>query len=205
MDPSGLSSVPASPNMLSGVTDWGRGWEISGGDLILYVSSNKNDGFKIRGTDPHAYTAMTLDSGAKGYGGGGAGSRSGAGSGNSGPREASNGFSPSEISTLTTVGSVFANGLEGRANENVNHKYKYGSNTHTAKELTDLNKARMNNIAKGANVLGRAVGVTGAAIAVYDEFENPTTANIIKASANVGLLFVRMNPVTYLPEQPHLS
>lgn len=139
---------------------------------------------------------MTVDSGAKGYGGGGGGSRSGAGSGNSGSREASNGFSPSEISTLTTVGSVFANGLEGRANENVNHKYKYGSNTHTAKELTDLNKARMNNIAKGANVLGRAVGVTGAAIAVYDAFENPTTANIIKASANVGLLFVRMNPVT---------
>lgn len=94
MDPSGLSSVPASPNMLSGVTDWGRGWEISGGDLILYVSSNKNDGFKIRGTDPHAYTAMTLDSGAKGYGGGGAGSRSGAGSGNNDPKGASNNSHP---------------------------------------------------------------------------------------------------------------
>src|SRR5690554_4133106 len=106
------------------------------------------------------------------------------------------GFSPSEIGTLATTGSVFANGLEGRAQDNANYKYKYGSKTHTAQQLTELNKARMNSIAKGANALGRAVGITGATIAVYDAFENPTTANIIKASVNVGLLFVRMNPVT---------
>ena len=195
MDPTGLHNDPARPT-----------GTIGNGGYLEMIDDYDGWAIVIEITQPNLpipeHTVEFIDhSGSYGSGGGGSGggcggSRSGSGSGNSGPREASNGFSPSEISTLTTVGSVFANGLEGRANENVNHKYKYGSNTHTAKELTDLNKARMNNIAKGANVLGRAVGVTGAAIAVYDAFENPTTANIIKASANVGLLFVRMNPVT---------
>lgn len=89
--PNGHSNVPATSNMLSSVTDWGRGWEISGGDLKPYANANTNDGFKIRRTDPRVYTEMTLDSGAKGYGSGGGGSRSGAGSGNSDSKGASNG------------------------------------------------------------------------------------------------------------------
>lgn len=202
-DPTGLYSNPHPGNsiVIGDNGDIAIYFTNADGDMEAIFFVNRKSGaesqeIKQLGQDPHQYGGGGGGGSNSGSGSAGGGGGSGSGSGNSGPREASNGFSPSEISTLATVGSVFANGLEGRANENVNHKYKYGSNTHTAKELTDLNKARMNNIAKGANVLGRAVGVTGAAIAVYDAFENPTTANIIKASANVGLLFVRMNPVT---------
>src|SRR5690554_2279250 len=77
------------------------------------------------------------------------------------------GFSPSEIGTLATAGSVFVNGLEGRAQDNANYKYKYGSKTHTAQQLTELNKARMNSIAKGAKLGGQTFGVAGSIITAY--------------------------------------
>ena len=205
-DPTGLYSNPRPGNNLE---------ILDNGDVALFYTNEDGDLAAIffinrtRESQPNEIKEFGIN--LSQYGGGGGGSQSGAtggygggygGSGSpssGGSNGASNeilGFTPAEIGTLSTVGSVFASGLEGRAQDNANYKYKYGSKTHTAQQLTDLNKARMNSIAKGANALSRAVGVTGAAIAVYDAFENPTTANIIKASVNVGLLFVRMNPVT---------
>ena len=101
MDPSGLSSVPASPNMLSGVTDWGRGWEIEDGTLIIEI------------TQPNLpipdHTVEFIDhSGSYGGGGGGSGgggSRSGAGSGNSDPKGGSNGVLE-EVQTALDVRQV---------------------------------------------------------------------------------------------------
>lgn len=95
MDPSGLSSVPASPNMLSGVTDWGRGWEIEDGTLIIEI------------TQPNLpipdHTVEFIDHSGS-YGGGGTGS--GSGNGNSDPKGASNGVLEGVQTALDVAGLV---------------------------------------------------------------------------------------------------
>lgn len=57
----------------------------------------------------------------------------------------------------------------------------------------ELNKGTQNYL-KTFKVAGRALGIVGTGVAVYDAIQDPSTANLIKAGANVGLLIVRMNP-----------
>ena len=62
------------------------------------------------------------------------------------------GFSASENGTLATGGGLFASALNDRATINQNHQYKYGTKTHSADQLTKLNKARRRRLLVGLKV-----------------------------------------------------
>ncbi len=111
IDPTGLHNDPARPNVTSG--SWGELVEIDGYDgweLIIYTSSNKNDGFILRGTDPHAqkYMEMSYAGGSYGGGPGGGGPSRGGGSSreNPSPRGASNGVLEGVQTALDVAGLV---------------------------------------------------------------------------------------------------
>lgn len=55
-----------------------------------------------------------------------------------------------------------------------------------------------NKLLKGTEALGKAAGIASAVTATIDAYNNPTTGNIIKASVNTGMLFVRANPMVGL-------
>ena len=48
---------------------------------------------------------------------------------------------------------------------------------------------------KYTKVLGRVTGIYSAGSSIYDAYRNPTTGNILKATFNTGMLFLRVNPV----------
>lgn len=62
-----------------------------------------------------------------------------------------------------------------------------------AKKSGDIGKAgeRFLSITK---FIGKATGITGAFIAVYEYRDDPTTAGLIKVGTTIGLVFVRVNP-----------
>lgn len=47
-------------------------------------------------------------------------------------------------------------------------------------------------------ILGKVTGVYSAGSSVYDAYRNPTAGNILKATFNTGMLFVRVNPLVGL-------
>jgi hypothetical protein len=51
---------------------------------------------------------------------------------------------------------------------------------------------------KYTKVLGRVVGGYGAVSSINDAIRNPTTGNILKATFNTGMLFMRVNPLVGL-------
>ncbi|WP_374175066.1 DUF6443 domain-containing protein [Flavobacterium tructae] len=55
-----------------------------------------------------------------------------------------------------------------------------------------------NKLLKGTEILGKAAGVASAFSSTIEAYNNPTTANILKASVNTGMLFVRANPIVGL-------
>ena len=72
------------------------------------------------------------------------------------------GFTPTEIGQVASAGGAYTGALEPYAKANANYQYKYASKTHSAEQLTKMNKARMTRIAKRANRVGR--GLTGVAV-----------------------------------------
>jgi len=50
-----------------------------------------------------------------------------------------------------------AGALEANSKSNANYKYKYGSKTHSAEQLTKLDKARMEKIAKVTKRAGKSL------------------------------------------------
>ena len=68
---------------------------------------------------------------------------------------------------LANGASVYAGALEANSKSNANYQYKYGSKTHSAEQLTKLNNARMEKIAKGAKLGGQTFGVAGSIITAY--------------------------------------
>ena len=51
---------------------------------------------------------------------------------------------------------------------------------------------------KYTEILGKVCGVYGAYSSTIDAYRNPTTGNILKATFNTGMLFVRVNPLVGL-------
>ena len=67
---------------------------------------------------------------------------------------------------------AYAGALEANSKSNANYQYKYGSKTHTAKQLTELNKVRMEKIAKVANKAGKSLTYVSAGATVVDGWTN---------------------------------
>ncbi len=97
------------------------------------------------------------------------------------------GFSPSEIGLLANGASVYAGALKANSESNMNYKYKAGSKTHTAKQLTELNKVRMEKIAKVANKAGTRLTIVSAGATVVDGlangWQNHHTADLVITGA----------------------
>ena len=93
--------------------------------------------------------------------------RGGAASGGGGFGDSFLGFSPSEIGILATGSGIYAGALQAVSESNANYQYKYASKTHTAKQLTEMNKTRMTKIANVSKVAGRNVGIFGSIVTAY--------------------------------------
>ena len=66
-----------------------------------------------------------------------------------------------------------------------------------AKKAGELGKGAEKYL-KYTKILGRVTGIYGAGSSIYDAYRNPTTGNILKATFNTGMLFLRVNPIVGL-------
>lgn len=132
-----------------------------------------------------------------GGGGGGGGSSGGSGFGGFGSFGFGGnggffGFSASEVGTMATGGGLFAAALQDRATINQNYEYKYGTKTQSAEDLTKLNKARMEKIAKGAKIGGHIAGGISLGVTYYQW----NTGQISNTEASIDAI---MGAIGFIP------
>lgn len=96
----------------------------------------------------------------------------------------------SGVNTLVGFSTAAASGVKFNSQLNSNYQYKYGTKTHNAKQLTELNKARMGKLAKRAGRVGTGLTLLSAGSTVVDGLANGWQNHHTADLAISGVLYV---------------